>query len=123
MAIEYLLVAFPEQRNVFADGAGVGVTNHILMLPGDEYQITLDGGGYAPDSQDIALNGTSLVRPLVIAFTATGAAGVAAPMQTGGAPARTSALASPAAPTTAKSARRTAAAAPAKAPTRDKKNA
>lgn len=71
MAIEYLLVTYPEQRAVLADGNGVGFTNHTLMLPTDEYLITLDGGGYQPPSQDIALSGTSLVKPMVIAFTPT----------------------------------------------------
>jgi hypothetical protein len=69
MAIEYLLVTYPEQRAVLADGNGVGFTNHTLMLPTDEYLITLDGGGYQPPAQDIALSGTSLVKPMVIAFT------------------------------------------------------
>ena len=69
MAIEYLLVTYPEQRAVLADGNGVGFTNHTLMLPTDEYLITLGGGGYQPPSQDIALSGTSLVKPMVIAFT------------------------------------------------------
>jgi len=71
MAIEYLLVTYPEQRAVLADGNGVGFTNHTLMLPTDEYLITLGGGGYQPASQDIALSGTSLVKPMVIAFTPT----------------------------------------------------
>ena len=69
MAIEYLLVTYPEQRAVLADGNGVGFTNHTLMLPTDEYLITLDGTGYQPASQDIALSGTSLVKPMVISFT------------------------------------------------------
>jgi hypothetical protein len=43
MAIEYLLVTYPEQRAVLADGNGVGFTNHTLMLPTDEYLITLEG--------------------------------------------------------------------------------
>ena len=55
MAIEYLLVTYPEQRAVLADGNGVGFTNHTLMLPTDEYLITLEGDGYDPPSQDIAL--------------------------------------------------------------------
>ena len=79
MAIEYLLVTFPEQRAVLADGNGVGFTNHTLMLPTDEYLITLEGTGYQPPDQDIALSGTSLVKPMVISFTHTGAgAGVTA---------------------------------------------
>jgi hypothetical protein len=69
MAIEYLLVTYPEPRAVLADGNGVGFTNHTFMLPTDEYLITLDGAGYQPPSQDIALSGTSLVKPMVIAFT------------------------------------------------------
>jgi len=79
MAIEYLLVTFPEQRAVLADGNGVGFTNHTLMLPTDEYLITLAGTGYQPADQDIALSGTSLVKPMVISFALTGAgAGVTA---------------------------------------------
>jgi hypothetical protein len=40
-----------------------------MMLPGDEYKVTLDGSGYSPASKDVVLAGTSLVRPLVVAFT------------------------------------------------------
>ena len=69
MAIEYLLVTYPEQRAVLADGNGVGFTNHTFMLPTDEYLITLEGTGYEPPNQDIALSGTSLVKPMVISFT------------------------------------------------------
>lgn len=69
MAIEYLLVTYPEQRAVLADGNGVGFTNHTLMLPTDAYRIRLDGTGYQPASQSIALAGTSLVKPMVISFT------------------------------------------------------
>lgn len=77
MAIEFLLVTFPEQREVLADDAGVGVTNHILMLPGDEYEITLDGNSCAPASRVVALAGTSMVRPMVLAFELVTAAAVA----------------------------------------------
>lgn len=71
MSLEYLLVVFPESRSVLADGDQVGVTNHIMMLPANEYEITLDGGGTQPASQDVILAGTSVVRPKVISF-ATG---------------------------------------------------
>ena len=94
MAIQYLLVTFGEQRSVLADGAAVGVTNHILLLPADEYQISLDGTGYLPASQDVALDGTSMVRPLVVAFTA---AATEVPTVSRGAPLR-SAVARGAAP-------------------------
>ncbi len=68
MAMQYLLVNFPQERAVFADGSGVGTTNRVLMLPAGEYEITLDGTGYTPLSQDAVLNGTSLNNPLVLKF-------------------------------------------------------
>jgi hypothetical protein len=42
MAIQYLLVTFPEQCAVLADDAGVGFAYYILMLPG-----ILQAGGVA----------------------------------------------------------------------------
>jgi PEGA domain len=71
MAIQYLLVIFPDQRAVLADEEGVGFTNHTLMLPADEYVITLAGEGYQPAQQDVVLSGTSIVKPKVIFFTPT----------------------------------------------------
>ena len=76
MSIEYLLVVFDgdNPRSVLADGKMVGVTNHTLMLPADEYEITLDGVGYTPTSQDVVLSGTTLVNAEVVTFTSTAAA-------------------------------------------------
>src|SRR5947209_933387 len=87
MAIEYLLVTYPEQRAVLADGNRVGFTNHTFMLPTDEYLITLEGGGYAPLSQDVPLSGTSLVKPMVISFSPTSSAGGPPPTPAAAAPA------------------------------------
>ncbi len=78
MSIEFLLVTFPEERAVLADDKRVGFTNHTLMLPTGEYVITLDGGGYRPGSRDIALTGTSIPKPMVIAFTPVSVGGVKA---------------------------------------------
>ena len=69
MSIEYLLVTFPEERPVKADGNNVGFTNHTLMLPADEYVISLGGNGYQPANQDVVLAGTSVMKPMVVAFT------------------------------------------------------
>ena len=68
MNIEFLLVTYSENRTVLADGDMVGVTNHILMLPANEYTISLEGGGTNPASQDVILAGTSAVRPKVVQF-------------------------------------------------------
>jgi hypothetical protein len=69
MSIEYLLVVHKDDRDVLADGDRVGVTNHTLILPADQYIITLSGDGYAPPSEIVALAGTSVVRPKVVTFT------------------------------------------------------
>ena len=68
MSTEYLLVAFPEQRIVLADDDKVGFTNHTLMLPAGTYAITLDGGGYVPQSVNVVLTDTSVVQPKVVSF-------------------------------------------------------
>jgi hypothetical protein len=74
MAIQFLLVTFPEQRAVLADGEGVGFTNHMLMLPSDEYELTLDGNACVPASQDVVLTGTSMVKPKIVTFAPAAAA-------------------------------------------------
>jgi hypothetical protein len=68
VSIEYLLVKATAQHTVLADGEKVGVTNHIMMLPADEYTITLDAAGITPAQQDVVLAGTSVVRPVVLLF-------------------------------------------------------
>lgn len=69
MSLEYLLVVYKEDRDVLADGDRVGVTNHTLLLPADEYVITLSGDGYAPPSQSVLVAGTSIMRPKVVSFS------------------------------------------------------
>ena len=69
MSVEYLLVVYKGDRDVLANGDRVGVTNHTLLLPNDEYIITLSGDGYAPTSEDVLLAGTSIMRPKVVVFT------------------------------------------------------
>ena len=69
MSVEYLLVVYKGDRDVLANGDRVGVTNHTLLLPNDEYIITLSGDGYAPASADVVLAGTSIMRPKVVVFT------------------------------------------------------
>jgi len=69
VSLEFMLVTFPEERTVQANGANVGFTNHTLMLPADEYTVTLSGAGYAPPSQDIVLTGTTVMQPKVVIFT------------------------------------------------------
>ena len=69
MTVEYLLVVYKGDRDVLADGDRVGVTNHTILIPANEYIITLSGDGYAPPSADVVLAGTSIMRPKVVVFT------------------------------------------------------
>jgi hypothetical protein len=69
MSMEFLLVTFKESRTVLADGDPVGVTNRVLLIPANEYDITLSGDSYAPQKQTITVMGTSIMHPAVAAFT------------------------------------------------------
>lgn len=68
MSMEFLLVTFKESRTVLADGDPVGVTNHVLLIPANEYDITLSGADYAPPTQTITIMGTSIMHPAVVHF-------------------------------------------------------
>lgn len=70
MLIEFLHVSFPGDAVVMANDKRVGVTNHTLMLPADEYKIVLKDMKTTPVAQDVVLTGTSIVRPKVISFAA-----------------------------------------------------
>jgi len=69
MSVEYLLVVYKQDRDVFADGERVGVTNHTILIASDEYLISLSGDGYTPATADVVLAGTSIMRPKVVVFT------------------------------------------------------
>lgn len=70
MSVEYLHVVYKKgSLTVLADGDPVGVTNHTLMLPAGEYDVTLDGTGYAPTDQSVTLTDTSIMSPEIITFT------------------------------------------------------
>jgi hypothetical protein len=84
MPNEFLLVTFPEVRNVLTDGNVVGKTNRTLLLPSDEYMVSLSGTGYSPAEQDLVLAGTSMQNPKVVTFELT--ADAAAPMAKAKAP-------------------------------------
>jgi len=68
MQLEYLLVTYSSTQTVSADDTSIGVTNHILMLPAGDYTISLSGVQTVPPTVDISLNGTTVVRPQVVAF-------------------------------------------------------
>ena len=67
--LEFLLVVFKEDRRVLANGDPVGVTNHTLLIPPNDYKITLEGTGFTPAEQEVEVSGTSIMRPKVVVFT------------------------------------------------------
>ena len=67
--LEFLLVVFKDDRKVFANGDPVGITNHTMLIPPNDYMITLEGADFNPPEQDVAVSGTSIMRPKVAVFT------------------------------------------------------
>ena len=69
MALEYLLVVYKDDRRVLANGDPVGIANHTLLIPPNEYLISLEGDGFTPKEQDVVITGSSIMRPKVVIFT------------------------------------------------------
>ena len=70
MPDEFIIVDFPEARNVISNGIKIGMTNQVLIVPGGTHAFSLsDPQDYIPSSQCIAVTGTSLTDPRRIVFT------------------------------------------------------
>ncbi|HWA88197.1 MAG TPA: hypothetical protein VG710_18360 [Opitutus sp.] len=70
MPDQFINVSFPEARTVLSGGNAVGPTNQDLIINAGTHTFTLDGAAdYAPSSQKIVVNNTTVVTPLQIVFT------------------------------------------------------
>jgi hypothetical protein len=58
----------PGRRDVFIDGAPIGVTGDTLKMRRGQYNVSLDGNDYRPASRDIDLANTTPVQPKVVSF-------------------------------------------------------
>ncbi len=69
--MEYIRVRFDPSdiRDVIASGNVIGETETELAVQPNYYVISLSGSGYSPPYWHGAVSGTTIGRPLIIAFS------------------------------------------------------
>ena len=68
--MEYVKVTFPTNRLVYINGEKGGYTNDVLRLAAGTHEFTLGQlKNYEPESQEIEVDGTTVLEPLEIVFT------------------------------------------------------
>ena len=71
--MEYVRVTYPTGRLVYIDGEKSGRTNEVLRIDAGTHVFDLGKmANYEPASQEIAVEGTTVLVPLVVAFTRKG---------------------------------------------------
>ncbi len=67
--MEYVNVTFPTSRYVYIDGEQGGRTNAVLRIEAGSHVFDLGNlANYAPESQELVVQGTTALSPLVVAF-------------------------------------------------------
>lgn len=73
--MEYVIVIYPEERDVFVDGQQVGKTNQTLQIETGHHTFSLgEPPDYTPPSQTVAVTDTNPIIPMEIVFTPLGGA-------------------------------------------------
>lgn len=73
--MEYVIVKYPEARDVFVDDQQVGKTNQTLELETGHHTFSLgEPVDYTPPVQTVAVTGTNPIIPMEIEFTPAGGA-------------------------------------------------
>jgi hypothetical protein len=68
-AMEYVRISFPSSRFVYIDGEQSGRTNEVLRVEAGTHAFDLGRfANYAPAAQELAVEGTSVLAPLEVAF-------------------------------------------------------
>jgi hypothetical protein len=68
--MEYVVVSFETDRNVFIDGEKNGRTNKSLSVGAGSHEFHLGPlKNYEPESQIVVVSGTNVLAPLKIVFT------------------------------------------------------
>ena len=71
--MEYVKITYPTSRFVYIDGENGGRTNEVLRIDTGTHEFDLGNlPNYEPASQEIAVEGTTPLAPMVIAFTKKG---------------------------------------------------
>jgi hypothetical protein len=67
---EWIVVTFPEVRNVLVDDLLLGVTNQPIMVQRGHHTITLGGAqNYTSPPMPVSVLNTSQQNPMILAFT------------------------------------------------------
>ncbi len=65
--MEYVKVAFPSRRFVYGEQSGC--TNTVLRVEAGTHAFDLGNlANYDPESQELVVEGTTVLEPLVVAF-------------------------------------------------------
>jgi hypothetical protein len=68
--MEYVKVTFPTKRPVYIDGEPNGDTNEVLRVDAGRHRFGLGSpANYQPVSRTVMVKETTVLEPLVIAFT------------------------------------------------------
>lgn len=71
--MEFVKVTFPTNRFVYIDGDQGGSTNEVLRIEAGTHEFNLGNlKNYDPDSQKVDVEGTTVLVPMVVAFTKKG---------------------------------------------------
>jgi hypothetical protein len=69
-AMEYVRVTYPTDRLVYINGEKGGFTNDVLRVAAGTHEFTLGNlRNYEPESQEIEVDKTTVLKPLEIVFT------------------------------------------------------
>ena len=67
--MEYVIVTYPTDRLVYVDGEKSGRTNEVLRIDAGTHVFDLGNlANYEPTSREIAVEGTTVLAPMVLAF-------------------------------------------------------
>ncbi len=73
--MEYVIVKYPNERDVYVDDQLAGKTGDTLQIETGHHRFTLGTPlDYEPAAQDVAVTGTNPIIPMEIEFAPTGAA-------------------------------------------------
>lgn len=71
--MEYVRVTYPTDRLVYIDGEKSGRTNEVLRIDAGTHIFDFGNlANYEPASQEVEVEGTTVLVPLVVAFTRKG---------------------------------------------------
>jgi len=71
--MEFVKVTYPTDRYVYIDGEQGGRTNSVLRIEAGTHVFDLGKlANYEPASQEVAVEGTSVLAPMLIAFARKG---------------------------------------------------